>query len=165
MAEKLYQTAIDFSDLNSDSIVVMPIQNQDNRLSFAKQVKEVYGVEVIRTAVEDAENAERNGITNAHYVVDSAENAMAKWSRMASSQIWLSLWTHHARGLTESFNKASVAMQPERLPTSHVAQQQWRVISKLYQNWDMNWRKYNQIWFISRKISCGVCSIDVRVEK
>ena len=51
-------------------------------MSFAKQVKEVYGVEVIETAVEDAKkNAERNGITNAHYVADSAENAMAKWSK------------------------------------------------------------------------------------
>lgn len=26
-------------------------------------------------------NAERNGITNAHYVANSAENAMAKWSK------------------------------------------------------------------------------------
>ena len=55
-------------------------------LSFAKQVKEVYGVEVIETAVEDAKkNAERNGITNAHYMTDSVENAM-EWpngARMA----------------------------------------------------------------------------------
>ena len=80
MAEKLYQTAIDFSDLNSDSIVIDAYSGIGTiGLSFAKQVKEVYGVEVIETAVEDAKkNAERNGITNAHYVADSAENAMAK---------------------------------------------------------------------------------------
>ena len=116
MAEKLYQTAIDFSDLNSDSIVIDAYSGIGTiGLSFAKQVKEVYGVEVIETAVEDAKkNAERNGITNAHYVADSAEHAMAKWSKDGIKPDVI-IVDPPRKGLTESFIKASVAMQPEKI--------------------------------------------------
>ena len=116
MAEKLYQTAIDFSDLNSDSIVIDAYSGIGTiGLSFAKQVKEVYGVEVIETAVEDAKkNAERNSITNAHYVADSAENAMAKWSKDGIKPDVI-IVDPPRKGLTESFIKASVAMQPEKI--------------------------------------------------
>ena len=116
MAEKLYQTAIDFSDLNSDSIVIDAYSGIGTiGLSFAKQVKEVYGVEVIETAVEDAKkNAERNGITNANYVADSAENAMAKWSKDGIRPDVI-IVDPPRKGLTESFIKASVAMQPEKI--------------------------------------------------
>ena len=116
MAEKLYQTAIDFSDLNSDSSVIDAYSGLGTiGLSFAKQVKEVYGVEVIETAVEDAKkNAERNGITNAHYVADSAENAMAKWSKDGIKPDVI-IVDPPRKGLTESFIKASVAMQPEKI--------------------------------------------------
>ena len=116
MAEKLYQTAIDFSDLNSDSIVIDAYSGIGTiGLSFAKQVKEVYGVEVIETAVEDAKkNAERNGITNAHYVADSAENAMAKWSKDGIKPDVI-IVDPPRKGLTESFIKASVAMKPEKI--------------------------------------------------
>ena len=116
MAEKLYQTAIDFSDLTSDSIVIDAYSGIGTiGLSFAKQVKEVYGVEVIETAVEDAKkNAERNGITNAHYVADSAENAMAKWSKDGIKPDVI-IVDPPRKGLTESFIKASVAMQPEKI--------------------------------------------------
>lgn len=116
MAEKLYQTAIDFSDLSSDSIVIDAYSGIGTiGLSFAKQVKEVYGVEVIETAVEDAKkNAERNDITNAHYVADSAENAMAKWSKDGIKPDVI-IVDPPRKGLTESFIKASVAMQPEKI--------------------------------------------------
>ncbi len=85
-------------------------------MSFAKQVKEVYGVEVIpETAVEDAKkNAERNGITNANYVADSAENAMAKCSKDGIRPDVI-IVDPPRKGLTESFIKASVAMQPEKI--------------------------------------------------
>ena len=101
MAEKLYQTAIDFSDLNSDSIVIDAYSGIGTiGLSFAKQVREVYGVEVIETAVED--------------VADSAENAMAKWSQDGIKPDVI-IVDPPRKGLTESFIKASVAMQPEKI--------------------------------------------------
>ena len=56
----------------------MPTQESEllDYLSLSMS-KEVYGVEVIPEAVENSQkNAELNGITNAHYVCDTAENAM-----------------------------------------------------------------------------------------
>lgn len=116
MAEKLYQTAIDFSDLSADDVVIDAYSGIGTiGLSFAKKVKAVYGVEVIEAAVKDAQkNAKRNGITNAYYVADSAENAMAKWSK-EGIQPSVILVDPPRKGLTESFIKASVAMSPEKI--------------------------------------------------
>ncbi|MFV8044241.1 23S rRNA (uracil(1939)-C(5))-methyltransferase RlmD [Streptococcus pluranimalium] len=116
MAEKLYQTAIDFSDLSADDVVIDAYSGIGTiGLSFAKQVKAVYGVEVIEAAVADAKkNAERNGVTNAHYVADSAENAMAKWSKEGIKPSVI-LVDPPRKGLTESFIRASVTMAPEKI--------------------------------------------------
>ena len=78
MAEKLYQTAIDFAELSEDDVVIDAYSGIGTiGLSVAKHVKEVYGVEVIPEAVENSQkNAELNGITNANYVCETAENAM-----------------------------------------------------------------------------------------
>ena len=116
MAEKLYQTAIDFSDLTENDIVVDAYSGIGTiGLSFAKSVKAVYGVEVIEQAVEDAKkNAELNGITNAHYVADSAENAMANWTKQGI-QPDVIIVDPPRKGLTESFIKASSAMQPRKI--------------------------------------------------
>ncbi|KXT77028.1 23S rRNA (uracil(1939)-C(5))-methyltransferase RlmD [Streptococcus sp. DD12] len=116
MAEKLYQTAIDFSDLSSDSLVIDAYSGIGTiGLSFAKQVKAVYGVEVIPAAVQDAQkNARENGITNAHYVADTAEAAMAQWSKEGIRPDVI-IVDPPRKGLTESFIKASVAMQAEKI--------------------------------------------------
>lgn len=116
MAEKLYQTAIDFSDLTADDVVIDAYSGIGTiGLSFAKDVKAVYGVEVIETAVRDAKkNAERNGITNAHYVADSAEHAMTKWSQEGIKPTVIVV-DPPRKGLTESFIKASCAMQAQKI--------------------------------------------------
>lgn len=116
MAEKLYQTAIDFSDLAENDIAVDAYSGIGTiGLSFAKSVKAVYGVEVIEQAVEDAKkNAELNGITNAHYVADSAENAMANWTKQGI-QPDVIIVDPPRKGLTESFIKASAAMQARKI--------------------------------------------------
>lgn len=116
MAEKLYQTAIDFSELAKNDVVVDAYSGIGTiGLSFAKRVKAVYGVEVIEAAVEDAKkNAQRNGITNAHYVANTAEQAMADWSQQGI-QPSVILVDPPRKGLTENFIKASVAMQPDKI--------------------------------------------------
>lgn len=116
MAEKLYQTAIDFSELTADDVVIDAYSGIGTiGLSFAKEVKAVYGVEVIETAVRDAEkNAALNGITNAHYVADSAENAMANWCQEGIKPTVI-IVDPPRKGLTESFIKASAAMQPDKI--------------------------------------------------
>ena len=71
MAEKLYQTAIDFAELREDDVVIDAYSGIGTiGLSVAKHVKEVYGVEVIPEAVENSQkNATLNNISNAHYVL------------------------------------------------------------------------------------------------
>lgn len=116
MAEKLYQTAIDFSELTADDVVIDAYSGIGTiGLSFAKEVKAVYGVEVIEAAVRDAEkNAALNGITNAYYVADSAENAMANWCQEGIKPTVI-IVDPPRKGLTESFIKASAAMQPDKI--------------------------------------------------
>ena len=116
MAERLYQTAIDFSELTVDDVVIDAYSGIGTiGLSFAKSVKEVYGVEVVQQAVEDAKrNAQKNGITNAHFVADTAENAMAKWTK-EGVQPSVIIVDPPRKGLTESFIQASVNMQPAKI--------------------------------------------------
>ncbi|MEQ9763468.1 23S rRNA (uracil(1939)-C(5))-methyltransferase RlmD [Streptococcus sp. ZJ151] len=116
MAEKLYQIAIDYSELKADDVVIDAYSGIGTiGLSFAKQVKAVYGVEVIEAAVEDAKkNADRNGITNAHYVVNSAENAMTQWTK-EGVQPTVILVDPPRKGLTESFIRASAEMSPKKV--------------------------------------------------
>ena len=108
MAEKLYQTAIDFADLREDDVVIDAYSGIGTiGLSVAKHVKEVYGVEVIPEAVENSQkNASLNGITNAHYVCDTAENAMKNWLKEGIQPTAI-LVDPPRKGLTESFIKAS----------------------------------------------------------
>lgn len=116
MAEKLYQIAISFSELTADDVVIDAYSGIGTiGLSFAKQVKAVYGVDIVDSAIEDAQkNAERNGITNVQYVTDSAENAMAKWSKEGLKPSVI-IVDPPRKGLTESFIKASVAMAPQKI--------------------------------------------------
>ena len=116
MAEKLYQTAIDFADLKEEDVVIDAYSGIGTiGLSVAKHVKEVYGVEVIPEAVENSQkNASLNGITNAHYVCDTAENAMKNWLK-EDIQPTVILVDPPRKGLTESFIKASAQTGADRI--------------------------------------------------
>ena len=116
MAEKLYQTAIDFADLGEEDVVIDAYSGIGTiGLSVAKHVKEVYGVEVIPEAVENSQkNASLNGITNAHYVCDTAENAMKNWLKEGIQPTAI-LVDPPRKGLTESFIKASVQTGASRI--------------------------------------------------
>ena len=84
-------------------------------LSVAKHVKEVYGVEVISEAVKNSiKNAELNGITNAHYVCDTAENAMKNLAQgRHSTNRYFGRST--TQGLDRSFIKASAQTGADRI--------------------------------------------------
>ena len=116
MAEKLYQTAIDFSELTADDLVLDAYSGIGTiGLSVAKQVKQVYGVEVIPEAVENSRNnAAINGIINASYVCAPAEEAIQNWLK-EGIQADAVLVDPPRKGLTESFIKASVSMEPKKI--------------------------------------------------
>ncbi|MCS4487490.1 23S rRNA (uracil(1939)-C(5))-methyltransferase RlmD [Streptococcus sciuri] len=116
MAEKLYQTAIALSELTKEDVVVDAYSGIGTiGLSFARDVKAVYGVEVVAQAVKDAkENAERNGITNVYYVHGDAEDVMKRWQKSGLKPSVI-LVDPPRKGLTEYFIRASVAMNPEKI--------------------------------------------------
>jgi len=116
MAEKLYQTAIDFSELTADDVVLDAYSGIGTiGLSVAKHVKQVYGVEVIPEAVENSQkNAAINGITNASYVCAPAEEAIQNWLK-EGIQADVIVVDPPRKGLTESFIKASVSMEPKKI--------------------------------------------------
>lgn len=76
--EKLYGLALEYAGLTGKEIVWdLYCGIGTISLFMAKRAKRVYGVEVIPQAIEDArENARRNGITNAVFLVGKAEEVL-----------------------------------------------------------------------------------------
>lgn len=78
--EKLYRKAIEFASLDSDTRV-MDLYCGIGTISLcaAQRAKSVVGVEIVKQAIEDAKkNAQRNGIDNAEFYADSAENIVPR---------------------------------------------------------------------------------------
>ena len=116
MAEKLYQTAIDFSDLTADDIVIDAYSGIGTiGLSLADRVQQVYGVEVVEEAVADAKaNADRNGIRNADYVCAPAEEAMSQWLTQGIKTTVI-IVDPPRKGLTESFIRSSASVGADKI--------------------------------------------------
>lgn len=81
--ETLYEEAAKALELSPDDVLIDAYAGIGTiGLSLANQVKEVWGMETIPEAVEDAkQNASLNGITNAHYEVGSAEEVLPRWRK------------------------------------------------------------------------------------
>ncbi|WP_250277318.1 23S rRNA (uracil(1939)-C(5))-methyltransferase RlmD [[Clostridium] colinum] len=74
-AEVLYQTALDFCDLNGDEIVFDAYCGIGTiSLFLAKNCKKVYGIEIVEDAIKNAKsNAKLNNIQNAEFYVGKSE--------------------------------------------------------------------------------------------
>lgn len=81
--EKLYSLALEYAGLTGQETVWdLYCGIGTISLFMAKCAKEVYGVEVIPQAIEDArENARRNGISNAEFFVGKAEEVLPAFYR------------------------------------------------------------------------------------
>ncbi|SJZ97138.1 23S rRNA (uracil1939-C5)-methyltransferase [Pilibacter termitis] len=116
MAEVLYQKAIEFANLKEEDVAIDAYCGIGTiGQSFAKKVKEVYGVEIVPEAVEDAKkNAVRNGLTNCHYETGKAEVVMQKWleNGIRPNVIFVD---PARKGLEESFITASAKTNPEKI--------------------------------------------------
>ena len=78
--EKLYNKAIEFAGLTGNE-TVLDVYCGIGTISLcaARKADRVIGVEIVPQAIEDAkENAKRNGISNAEFYADSAENTVPK---------------------------------------------------------------------------------------
>lgn len=76
--EKLYETALDFAELQGhETVWDLYCGIGTISLFLAKKAKQVYGVEIIPEAIEDARrNARLNGIKNAEFFVGRAEEVL-----------------------------------------------------------------------------------------
>lgn len=80
MTEKLYGKALEYADITeSDKVLDVYCGIGTISLAASKKARHVTGIEIVEQAVLDAKkNAENNGITNAEFFADSAENAVPK---------------------------------------------------------------------------------------
>ena len=113
---RLYNLAIEKADLKPDDVVIDAYSGIGTiGLSVAKHVKEVRGMEVVKPAVDDANNNARlNGITNAKYVVGKAEEVMPKWAAdgLKTDVIFVD---PPRKGLTSEFIDAAVETAPKKI--------------------------------------------------
>lgn len=79
--EVLYRQALDYAQLTGNEAVIDAYCGIGTiSLFLAQNAKEVYGVEIVPQAIEDAKrNAELNGITNAHFEAGAAEDVIPRW--------------------------------------------------------------------------------------
>ena len=82
---------------------------------MARHAKEVYGVEVVSTAVEDAKkNAKLNGLTNLHFETNKAEYQMAEWQKQGLKPDVIVV-DPPRKGLDETLIESATAMQPKKI--------------------------------------------------
>ncbi len=81
--EQLYQKALELSGATDrDTVLDLYCGIGTMTLLFAKRAKEVYGIEIVPQAVENArENAKRNGITNAAFFCGDAKEAVVRFEK------------------------------------------------------------------------------------
>ncbi|QUW23625.1 23S rRNA (uracil(1939)-C(5))-methyltransferase RlmD [Sporosarcina sp. Marseille-Q4063] len=79
--EVLYEQALEYAQLTgTESVIDAYCGIGSISLFLAQNAKEVYGVEIVPQAIEDAKrNAELNGIDNAHFEAGPAEEVIPKW--------------------------------------------------------------------------------------
>lgn len=79
--EVLYRQALEYAGLSGNETVIDAYCGIGTiSLFLAQQANEVYGVEIVPQAIEDAKrNAELNGITNAFFKAGASEDVIPKW--------------------------------------------------------------------------------------
>ncbi len=76
MAEVLYKTAMEYAQPQGETVLDLYCGTGAIGLSMARYAKRVVGVEIVKSAIEDAKiNAEINGITNSEFLCMDAAKA------------------------------------------------------------------------------------------
>jgi 23S rRNA (uracil1939-C5)-methyltransferase len=114
--EVLYRKALDYAGLTGGETVIDAYCGIGTiSLFLAQRARQVYGVEIVPEAVEDAKrNAELNGITNAEFAVGLAEELLPRW-REAGIAADVIVVDPPRKGCDRSLLDTIIAMQPERV--------------------------------------------------
>ena len=114
--EKLYQLALDFAQLTGNETVVDAYCGAGTiSLLLAQKAKSVIGIEIVEPAIINArENAARNGVNNAEFIVGATEEVLPKLvaDGMRPDVIVVD---PPRKGCEEAVLRAIIEAQPERV--------------------------------------------------
>ncbi|KAA9217186.1 MULTISPECIES: 23S rRNA (uracil(1939)-C(5))-methyltransferase RlmD [Aerococcus] len=115
-AEKLYHQALKAADLKGDEVVVDAYCGIGTiSLCLAQVAKEVYGVEVVPDAIDQArENAQLNGLDNVTFQAGKAEEVIQDWVQ-AGLKPDVVVVDPPRKGLAEDFIQSVLEVQPEKI--------------------------------------------------
>ncbi|UQS85592.1 23S rRNA (uracil(1939)-C(5))-methyltransferase RlmD [Apilactobacillus apisilvae] len=114
--EKLYSLAVEKANLDGTQNVIDAYCGIGTiSLAMAKKAKMVYGVEIVKEAIEDAKiNAQKNHINNAKFVTGKAEDQMEKWQSQGLKPDVIVV-DPPRKGLASSFIDSAAKFAPKRI--------------------------------------------------
>ena len=115
--EKLYETALEYADLQGNETVWdLYCGIGTISLFLAKKAGKVYGVEIVPEAIEDAkENARLNGIRNAEFFVGKAEEVLPQKYEEEGIRADVIVVDPPRKGCDEKCLETMVRMRPDRI--------------------------------------------------
>lgn len=115
--EKLYSLALEYAGLDgSQTVWDLYCGIGTISLFLATRAKQVYGVEVVPQAIEDArENARRNGIDNAQFFVGRAEDVLPRKYEEEGIFADVIVVDPPRKGCDEACLRTMLLMKPERI--------------------------------------------------
>nr|WP_269667768.1 23S rRNA (uracil(1939)-C(5))-methyltransferase RlmD [Staphylococcus arlettae] len=114
--EKLYQKAIDYANLAGNEIVLDTYCGIGTiGLYMAPKAKHVYGVEVVKEAIEDAkQNAQLNEFENTTFVCGKAEDVILQWKQEGVHPDVVMV-DPPRKGCDETFLNTLLALEPKKI--------------------------------------------------
>lgn len=114
--EKLYARAVELAGLTGEETVIDAYCGIGTiSLSLAQAAKQVYGVEIVPEAIEDAkQNARLNKLTNLTFETAPAEEAMQKWAAAGVNPDVIVV-DPPRKGLTSEFIEAAAKTMPQKV--------------------------------------------------
>lgn len=115
--EKLYNIALEFADLHGNEIVWdLYCGIGTISLFLAQKAKQVYGVEIIPQAIEDAKtNAQLNGIENVEFYVGAAEEILPKKHAEENIRADVIVVDPPRKGCDKSLLDTILSIEPKRI--------------------------------------------------
>ena len=114
---RLYETALEYADLKgSETVWDLYCGIGTISLFLAGKAGQVYGVEIVPEAIEDArENARLNGITNAEFFVGRAEEVLPRKYAEEGIHADVIIVDPPRKGCEESLLRTMMDMKPDRI--------------------------------------------------
>ena len=114
---KLYERALEYADVESgETVWDLYCGIGTISLFLAQRAKQVYGVEIVPQAIEDAKhNATLNGFTNAEFYVGKAEEVLPKKYREEGTKADVIVVDPPRKGCDEALLQTIVQMRPKRV--------------------------------------------------